>query len=125
MRTKKIWLLAAMLLSSVCATFAQSESEHPLSFILGVHDAQGEDYAVIGPSKIGRQASKRMIPTRTRFGFTVSLQHHSPIVYMVSLMKKRRKFAFQSISQLEATQTTTWFSKPILMKVMTKSPISS
>ena len=44
MRTKKIWLLAAMLLSSVCATFAQSESEHPLSFILGVHDAQGEDY---------------------------------------------------------------------------------
>ncbi|MDY6248923.1 MAG: leucine-rich repeat protein [Prevotella sp.] len=44
MRTKKLLLLATMLLSGVCATFAQSENEHPLAFILGVYDAHGEDY---------------------------------------------------------------------------------
>ena len=43
MRTKKFLLLAAMLLSGVCATFAQSENEHPLDFILGIYEAEGEN----------------------------------------------------------------------------------
>ncbi|MBR5633965.1 MAG: hypothetical protein IKW78_02125 [Prevotella sp.] len=41
MRTKKFWLLAAVLLSSVCATFAQSGNK-PQS-IIGEFDVQGED----------------------------------------------------------------------------------
>ena len=32
-----------MLLSGVCATYAQGENEHPLDFILGIYEAEGEN----------------------------------------------------------------------------------